>query len=187
MVHTKYIPWVLGMLLTTACSQPGVKSSAANAEPIATQPEPAIAAVVPDNYPKQALTPEILYQFLLAEIAGQRGEVGLELADGVAADVINDSSDYVAAALRHAQNDNLVVARSVAIALAMTLSANESFVNFDGTQAKNVFSIVAPTNGRHGFTRRADANCIDFDAQRFGEVHGVFGLKISRIIDAIGH
>ena len=77
MVHTKYIPWVLGMLLTTACSQPGVKSSAANAEPIATQPEPAIAAVVPDNYPKQALTPEILYQFLLAEIAGQRGEVGL--------------------------------------------------------------------------------------------------------------
>lgn len=77
MVQMKYIPWVLGMLLTTACSQPGVKPSAANTAAVATQPEPAIVGVVPDNYPKQALTPEILYQFLMAEIAGQRGEVGL--------------------------------------------------------------------------------------------------------------
>lgn len=76
MVQTKYIPWILGMLLTAACSQPGVKPSAANPAAVATQPEPA-PATVPDNYPKQALTPEILYQFLMAEIAGQRGEVGL--------------------------------------------------------------------------------------------------------------
>ena len=81
MVQMKYLPWVLGMLLVTACSQPGVKSSANAAietasSPAVTTTEEAPPAVA-DNLPKQALTPEILYQFLLAEVAGQRGEIGL--------------------------------------------------------------------------------------------------------------
>ncbi len=76
MVQVKYIPWVLGVLLTTACSQPGVKTSS-SAQPAPATPSEPTVAVAPDNLPKQDLTPEILYQFLLAEIAGQRGEVGL--------------------------------------------------------------------------------------------------------------
>lgn len=73
MTHLKYLPWLIGMLLTAACSQPGVKPSSIAP---ASQKEVAPVAVA-DNYPKQDLTPEILYQFLLAEIAGQRGEIGL--------------------------------------------------------------------------------------------------------------
>ncbi len=78
MVQLKYIPWVLGMLLTTACSQLGTKTSASSTP---TEAEPlAATTVAADNFPKQELTPEILYQFLLAEVAGQRGEIGLAKA-----------------------------------------------------------------------------------------------------------
>ena len=81
MGQMKYLPWVLGMLLVTACSQPGVKSSATAAIETATSPAVVQAEELPpavaDNLPKQELTPEILYQFLLAEVAGQRGEIGL--------------------------------------------------------------------------------------------------------------
>ena len=77
MVQLKYIPWVLGMLLTTACSQLGTKTSASSTS---TEAEPVATIVAADNFPKQELTPEILYQFLLAEVAGQRGEIGLAKA-----------------------------------------------------------------------------------------------------------
>ena len=81
MVQLKYLPYVLGMLLITACSQTSVKRPAA----VEVKPEQLIAAaeeavpapIVSQNLPKQDLTPELLYQFLLAEIAGQRGEIGL--------------------------------------------------------------------------------------------------------------
>jgi Flp pilus assembly protein TadD len=77
MVQLKYIPWVLGMLLTTACSQLVTKTSASSTS---TEAEPVATIVAADNFPKQELTPEILYQFLLAEVAGQRGEIGLAKA-----------------------------------------------------------------------------------------------------------
>jgi len=73
MTQLKYLPWLIGMLLTAACSQPAIKPSS-----VASTPEKEVAPIaVDENYPKQNLTPEILYQFLLAEIAGQRGEIGL--------------------------------------------------------------------------------------------------------------
>ncbi len=73
MTQLKTLPWLIGMLLTAACSQPAVKPSSIAP---ASQKE-GVPVAVADNYPKQDLTPEILYQFLLAEIAGQRGEIGL--------------------------------------------------------------------------------------------------------------
>ena len=76
MAQMKYLAGVMGMLLATACSQPGVKTSTAAPAAEATQPE-RVAAEIPDNFPKQDLTPEILYQFLVAEIAGQRGDIAL--------------------------------------------------------------------------------------------------------------
>ena len=79
MTRLKYPLYMLGMLLITACSQTGVKQPTGSAEkPIemaATTTEPDSAPA--QNLPKQDLTPELLYQFLLAEIAGQRGEINL--------------------------------------------------------------------------------------------------------------
>jgi tetratricopeptide (TPR) repeat protein len=85
MTQLKYLPLMLGMLLT-ACGQNMVKASppAEGTPPGASESsEPVKQAgsvpvpVVADNLPKLDLTPDIFYQFLLAEIAGQRGEIGL--------------------------------------------------------------------------------------------------------------
>lgn len=77
MTRLKYLSGLLGVLLITACSQTSVKLPTASAAPIAVTAEAAPLPEVPQNLPKQELTPELLYQFLLAEIAGQRGEIGL--------------------------------------------------------------------------------------------------------------
>ena len=89
MAQLKHLPLYIGLALTAACSQHVVKESPAVAADAPVQPAPDIhaeqvaaeqvaqAKTQVDTLPKQELTPEILYQFLLAEIAGQRGEIGL--------------------------------------------------------------------------------------------------------------
>lgn len=85
MAHFKILPLCAALLLAAACSQPGVKAS----QPAATEtlaPEPVEAGIDPAAedaaraeaaLPKQALTPEILFKFLVAEVAGQRGAIGI--------------------------------------------------------------------------------------------------------------
>lgn len=80
MTQLKYLPGLLGILLITACSQTSVKqptASEARPAPVSTAEDTASASIVPQNLPKQDLTPELLYQFLVAEIAGQRGDINL--------------------------------------------------------------------------------------------------------------
>ena len=90
MAHIKALPLFAALALATACSQPGVKASQmVVAESLAQQPaqpaQPAVEDVAkpevepivkaqPD-YPKQPLTPDILFKFLVAEVAGQRGDI----------------------------------------------------------------------------------------------------------------
>jgi tetratricopeptide (TPR) repeat protein len=85
MAHSKILPLCAAALLAAACSQPGVKAS----QPAATEtqvPQPVEAGVDPAAedaaraeaaLPKQPLTPEILFKFLVAEVAGQRGAIGI--------------------------------------------------------------------------------------------------------------
>jgi tetratricopeptide (TPR) repeat protein len=73
------------LLLFTACSQPTVKAS--KPEAVATQQAAADAAAEAAAkaakakqeaaYPKQDLTPDILFKFLVAEVAGQRGAMSV--------------------------------------------------------------------------------------------------------------
>ena len=83
MAHIKAFPLYAALMLATACSQPGVKPS----PPVMAEPsaQPAAGAVAkpaveqvagtqPD-YPRQPLTPDILFKFLVAEVAGQRGAI----------------------------------------------------------------------------------------------------------------
>lgn len=85
MTSFKLLPLYGALLLVTACSQPGVKAS--QPEAVASQQAAADAAAedaakvakakAEEAYPKQALTPDILFKFLVAEVAGQRGEMGV--------------------------------------------------------------------------------------------------------------
>lgn len=71
------------LALTTACSQPMVK--AAVADPVLPSEAGTTSSVAAVNVPAvsdpklplQALTPEWLFQFLVAEVAGQRGAIGV--------------------------------------------------------------------------------------------------------------
>jgi len=93
MAQLKHLSVLLGMLLVAACSQHVVKASppAVSDAPVqppqkpeaAQKPEADLATPVAqltpeaENLPRQELTQELLYQFLVAEIAGQRGEIGV--------------------------------------------------------------------------------------------------------------
>ncbi len=82
MAQLKRLPLYLGLALTAACGQHAVKASPPVAEPSGTQTQPAEAAetVASEkenlNLPNIALTPDILFRFLVAEVAGQRGAIG---------------------------------------------------------------------------------------------------------------
>lgn len=89
MAHLKILPLYAALLLATACSQPGVKASqpvvaethaqvpaGAATEP-AVDPEALAAAKVEAALPRQPLTPDLLFKFLVAEVAGQRGAIGI--------------------------------------------------------------------------------------------------------------
>ena len=84
MTQFKLLPLYAALLLGTACSQPGVKTS--HPEAVATQQTAAAADTAAEEaakakaeaaYPKQPLTPDILFKFLVAEVAGQRGAMSV--------------------------------------------------------------------------------------------------------------
>ena len=76
---TKTRSAALAVLLLSACSAVPTKAPVAEpAKPAApAKQEAAAAAPKPPNLPKQPLTQQILYQYLLAEVAGQRGDLNL--------------------------------------------------------------------------------------------------------------
>lgn len=75
MVQPKFVPLWAAFALATACSQPGVKAS----PPAPTATAPAVESARPADpvLPAQPLTADILFRFLVAEVAGQRGEINL--------------------------------------------------------------------------------------------------------------
>jgi hypothetical protein len=81
MAHFKVLPLYAALLLATACSQPGVKASqlavTETQTAAETTVEPEVGATAQANLPKQPLTPDILFKFLVAEVAGQRGAIGI--------------------------------------------------------------------------------------------------------------
>lgn len=87
MAHLKIIPLYAALLFAAACSQPAVKAtqpavseskqSVEAVEDAAVDPEVEAAARAEAALPKQALTPEMLFKFLVAEVAGQRGAIGI--------------------------------------------------------------------------------------------------------------
>lgn len=88
MAFLKTFPLYAMLALVTACSQLGVKpppvavesqpqpSAEAVAEP-AVDPAAEAVAQAQAALPKQPLTPDILFKFLVAEVAGQRGQIGI--------------------------------------------------------------------------------------------------------------
>jgi len=91
MAHLKILPLYAVLLLATACSQPGVKASQPVVSESQTQAQPpaeevvdaaadaeAVAAAKAEAaLPRQPLTPDMLFKFLVAEVAGQRGAIGI--------------------------------------------------------------------------------------------------------------
>jgi len=93
MAPLKILPLYAALLLAAACSQPGVKSSQPVVLQSQTQPQPqssvetgveagvdpeAVAAAKAEAaLPKQSLTPDMLFKFLVAEVAAQRGAIGV--------------------------------------------------------------------------------------------------------------
>lgn len=89
MAPLKILPLCAALTLATACSQLVVKAPQPAAEETQKQPlveaaaEPAIdhEALAAEKalaaLPKQPLTPDILFKFLVAEVAGQRGAIGI--------------------------------------------------------------------------------------------------------------
>lgn len=75
MVQPKFVPLWAAFALATACTQPGVKAS----PPAPTATAPAVESARPADpvLPAQPLTADILFRFLVAEVAGQRGEIGV--------------------------------------------------------------------------------------------------------------
>ena len=76
----------MGLLLAACAQRPVQEQAKPAAEPVVNQAEPeqpeskAVAASVPPpkpELPNQELTEAVLYEYLLAEIAGQRGSIGL--------------------------------------------------------------------------------------------------------------
>ena len=103
MAHIKALPLAVALVLSAACTQPGVRASqlmvAETPPPKTTTPssEPAVASVPepaakpePD-YPKQALTSDILFKFLVAEVAGQRGAI--QIAQSTYLDLARQTRD----------------------------------------------------------------------------------------------
>lgn len=93
MAYLKYLPLCIALAFTPACAQHGAKPAPPALmekapEPVAEAPETDADADVADaadaahavNLPKQALTPDILFKFLVAEVAIQRGAAGVASA-----------------------------------------------------------------------------------------------------------
>jgi tetratricopeptide (TPR) repeat protein len=87
MAHLKILPLYAALLLAAGCSQPGVKASqpvaaeshaqSQAAAETAADAEAQAAARAAAALPRQPLTPDMLFKFLVAEVAGQRGAIGI--------------------------------------------------------------------------------------------------------------
>ena len=95
MAQFKILPLCAALLTATACSQTGIKASqpagvpsqpaadaqAARSADAAAEPavdhEALAEARAQAALPKQPLTPDLLFKFLVAEVAGQRGAIGV--------------------------------------------------------------------------------------------------------------
>ncbi|MBS1146232.1 MAG: hypothetical protein H6R08_408 [Proteobacteria bacterium] len=89
MAQLKTLSLSIALALAAACSQPGVKASPPAVvesqvqQSVEAVAEPDADAMAEDTakaqaaWPKQPLTPEILFKFLVAEVAGQRGAIGI--------------------------------------------------------------------------------------------------------------
>lgn len=94
MAHLKTLPLYAALALAAACSQPGVRPAQPAAietqvqqqvgaaatpatAPAGDHPEADALALAEASLPRQALTPEVLFKFLVAEVAGQRGSIGV--------------------------------------------------------------------------------------------------------------
>jgi tetratricopeptide (TPR) repeat protein len=87
MNNLKFLPLYVALALAGACSQPAVKTSQPDA--VETQAQQAAEAEAAEAaaeaakaraeaaLPKQPLTPDLLFKFLVAEVAGQRGAIGV--------------------------------------------------------------------------------------------------------------
>jgi tetratricopeptide (TPR) repeat protein len=94
MAHLKTLPFCAALLLATACSQPGVKATQPVVSESTMQSQPPVeaggdaavdaeavaAAKAEAALPRQPLTPDLLFKFLVAEVAGQRGAIGIAQA-----------------------------------------------------------------------------------------------------------
>ncbi len=101
MTHLKILPLYAALMLATACSQPVVKAS----QPAAVQTQPPAEGVAESaadpaeealaraqaDLPKQPLTPDILFRFLVAEVAGQRGAI--DIAQSTYLDLARQTQD----------------------------------------------------------------------------------------------
>jgi tetratricopeptide (TPR) repeat protein len=79
MVRTRFLPLILALAATSACSQNPVVSSSTGVQPVAkldVVAEKSEAKPAEEKLPAQPLTPDVLYEFLVSEIAGQRGMMG---------------------------------------------------------------------------------------------------------------
>lgn len=90
MADLKHLPLFAALALAGACSQPVVKATPADMTPTQAadasevQADDAAAKLAADQaakaeaaLPKLDLTPDILFKFLVAEVAGQRGAIGV--------------------------------------------------------------------------------------------------------------
>lgn len=81
------LPLCAALLLASACGQTPVRASQPEVTPAAPVPAPvatieteaaeAAKARAEADLPKQPLTPDLLFKFLVAEVAGQRGAIGI--------------------------------------------------------------------------------------------------------------
>ncbi len=72
------LPWAAVLCLLAACSQqPARPPVPAPAKPPPAEAAPAVPQAAQEKLPDVPLTPQLLYQFLVSEIAGQRGMVGV--------------------------------------------------------------------------------------------------------------
>jgi len=103
MAHLKILPLYAALTLATACSQPFIRATEPQAVQALPRPtveaaaEPAVdhEAVAAEKalaaLPKQPLTPDILFKFLVAEVAGQRGAI--DIAESTYLDLARQTQD----------------------------------------------------------------------------------------------
>lgn len=73
----KTLPWAAALCLLAACSQQPMRLQAPAPSTPPVTAAPAASPAATEKLPDVALSPQLLYQFLVSEIAGQRGMIGV--------------------------------------------------------------------------------------------------------------